>query len=140
MKWWEILLFITLLIVTCWFIYTYFRTNIPVEEGFQSTSEIVSEAILHPSSVTGADTSITYTIFDPTAAYVQADIYELEYTGPLNDAYSKEKDTINDALSYFDRTVRLECSHRIDRQSMSNSASCADIKITYDTTEPPEVS
>ena len=79
MKWWKILLFITLLIVTCWFIYTYFRTNTPVEEGFQSTPGIVTEAMLHPSSVTGADTSTSYTIFDPTAAYVKADLYEAEY-------------------------------------------------------------
>ena len=95
MKWWEILLFITLLIVTCWFIYTYFRTNIPVEEGFQSTSEIVSEAILHPSSVTGADTSITYTIFDPTAAYVQAEMYETEYTQAFFDYFKSESELID---------------------------------------------
>jgi hypothetical protein len=95
MKWWKILLFITLIIVTCWFIYTYFRTNIPVDEGFQSTPGIVSEAILHPSSVTGADTSTTYTIFDPTAAYVQAQMYETEYTQAFFDYFKSESELID---------------------------------------------
>ena len=136
MKWWNILLFITLLIVTCWFIYTYFRTNIPVDEGFQSTPGIVTEALLHPSDIVNSDSATSYTIFDPTAAYVQADIYEAEYSGALNQAYSKEKNTINDALSYFDRTVRLEC----DYVRGYRSGACGDIDITYDNaTQPPEV-
>jgi len=92
MKWWKIVLIciaVLLIIGSAWW---YFYRETPVEEGFQAASlQVVSNATLHPSSVLGTESSTgSYTIFDPSAAYLQAKIYEIEY-GPALAALAQQE-------------------------------------------------
>jgi hypothetical protein len=81
----------------------YFNSNTPVKvEGFQTADT------LHPSSVTGGDTSTSYTIFDPTFAYVQADVFETEYGSHLSTYLKQESDFINSVINN-DKYHTYEC-------------------------------
>lgn len=100
MKWWKIVLIciaVLLIIGSAWW---YFYRETPVEEGFQAASlQVVSNDTLHPSSVLGTESNTgSYTIFDPSAAYLQAKIFEIEYGPPLGELAQQESNFTTNIL------------------------------------------
>ena len=77
-------------------VYIYYR-NPALEEGFQQTS-ITLNSTVYDSNPLG--TNGTYTIFDPTAAYLQAQLYAIEYPPALNNAKEADQVYIDNLLNY----------------------------------------
>ena len=101
MKWWLIALLYIVVLGLVWYIWTY-RYTTPEVEGFQTTgTQIIPSETVYPSTGNLASTTNSYVIYDPTAAYIQANIYAIEYAIPLIQIYLNDKNFTDTILPKF---------------------------------------
>ena len=133
MKWWKVLIFIVIFILIFATIYWYYNICLEVKEGFDANqNRLASYATVYPSNITTTDSSdnavgtvanpAKYTIFDPSAAYLQANIYAQEIALPLMRLYSTETNFTNTVLpKLLDNTLkRSELTQDILRNIANN--------------------
>ena len=101
MKWWLIALLSIVVLGLVWYIWAYMYTT-PKVEGFQTTeTQIIPPELVYPSTGNLASTTNSYVIYDPTAAYLQANIYAIEYALPLIQIYLEDKNFTDTILPKF---------------------------------------
>lgn len=107
MKWWKILICLVILIIIAYCVYLYMYKSPPVNEGFDAPDSVYTDT-LHTNLPDIAPTGNTsYYIFDPSAAYLQADIYAMEYAIPLTNLAGSEAAITTDILGMTTKTITL---------------------------------
>lgn len=125
----------------------------PVKEGFADRAALTDT--LHynvyapgidisAGDMTGGQaTNTTYRIFDPSAAYLQADIYAMEYAIPLTNLANSERTITNNILDMTEKSISVygpnNCNGSVGadpgftRADFIYSAYNEPTEITYDT-------
>jgi len=110
-------------------IYIYYRKS-PLEEGFQTSTTLSST--VYDSNPLG--TNGTYTIFGPTAGYLQAQLYAIEYPPALK--LAKEAEQV-----YIDNFLKYSTLQMYFVKSGTSTSTIAGVKSTFDTyTTNPDLS